>query len=109
VDSANDWRIRRAGPAAMGAIGSARGLAGLYAACLESPHAKPLVSAETLESMTQIHASGQDLVLGVHNRFGLVFQNADSRLDYGSPWAFGHDGVGGSIGFAEPAYDLAFG
>jgi CubicO group peptidase (beta-lactamase class C family) len=59
--------------------------------------------------MTQIHASGRDLVLDVDNRFGLLFQNADERLDYGSPWAFGHDGAGGSIGFADPVEGLALG
>lgn len=107
--TANDWRIREAGPAAIGGLGSARGLAQLYAACLGSPESEPLVSAETIETMTQIHASGKDLVLEVQNRFGLIFQNADSRLDYGSPWAFGHDGVGGSIGFADPTYELSFG
>ncbi|MGW1274235.1 hypothetical protein [Streptomyces sp. NPDC002491] len=59
--------------------------------------------------MSQIHSAGQDLVLGVYNRFGVVFQAPDSRLDFGSPWAFGHDGAGGSLGFADPPRQLAFG
>jgi hypothetical protein len=52
---ANDWRIRQAGPAAMGGIGNARGLADLYAACLGSSSAEPLVSAGSIEAMSQIH------------------------------------------------------
>ncbi|QXJ23869.1 beta-lactamase family protein [Actinomadura graeca] len=108
VDVPNHPVIRATGPAAIGGIGNARSLARLYDSCLDDT-GRRLVSPATIDMMTQIHTVGSDLVLGVHNRFGLVFQNADTRLDYGSPWSFGHDGAAGAIGFADPTYDIAFG
>jgi CubicO group peptidase (beta-lactamase class C family) len=109
VEIGNHPRNRAAGPPAMGAVASARGLAELYAVLLESAPAGPLMSTTTIATMSQTQVAGLDLVLEIHDRFGIVFQTPDSRLTYGSPWAFGHDGAGGSIGFADPAHDLAFG
>ena len=108
LNLANDPMIRRFGPAAVGGIGNARSLAERYAACLERESGRQLLSTSTVATMTQIHASGRDLVLDVDNRSD-SFQNADERLDYGGPWAFGHDGAGGSIGFADPVQGLALG
>lgn len=93
------------GPVGFGGFGNARSMAHLYAQGLGDG----LFPTEALRMMSQIHATGTDLVLGIDTRFGIVFQVPDARLDYGSPWAFGHDGAGGSIGFADPARDLAFG
>jgi CubicO group peptidase (beta-lactamase class C family) len=101
--------IRRHGQAAMGGIGNARALARLYSECLDHSRAAGLIDPKTIGAMTQIHSAGPDLVLGFNTRFGIVFQVADARLDYGSAWAFGHDGAGGSIGFADPASGLSFG
>ena len=93
------------GPVGFGGFGNARSMAHLYAQGLGDG----LFPVEALRRMSQIQANGTDLVLGIETRFGLVFQVPDARLDYGSPWAFGHDGAGGAIGFADPARDLAFG
>lgn len=92
------------GPVGFGGFGNARSLAELYAAALGTGY----FAGRAVREMSQIHSAGEDLVLGVDNRFGVVFQAPDSRLDFGSPWSFGHDGAGGTIAYADPARNLAF-
>jgi len=58
--------------------------------------------------VTQIQTVGEDLILRCPTRYGIVFQKADDRLPFGSHQAFGHDGAGGSVGVADPWYDLAY-
>jgi CubicO group peptidase (beta-lactamase class C family) len=100
-----------------GGITNARGLAGLYAPLAEG--GGRLVDADTLVEMQTVHsASAVDAVLLVGLRFGLGFmKSSDNRR--GPPGArdsvllseaaFGHAGMGGSIGFADPIAQLAFG
>jgi CubicO group peptidase (beta-lactamase class C family) len=107
---ANVRAIRAAGIASLGGTGTARGLARLYAACISEVDDLPrLLSSATVAAVAQIQAAGQDLVLGVPSRYGIVFQKPDDRLWYGSHAAFGHDGAGGAIGVADPWHDLAYG
>jgi CubicO group peptidase (beta-lactamase class C family) len=102
--------VRRAGNPACSGVASARGLARLYALCLGPVGtATPLLSAQTVARVAQIQSIGLDLILQRHNRNGVVFQKSDNRLRYGSHQAFGHDGAGGSIAFADPWYGLSFG
>jgi hypothetical protein len=67
-----------------------------------------LLSDATIAQVTQIQTVGEDLVLRVTTRYGVVFQKADDRLTYGSHQAFGHDGAGGSIGIADPWHDVSY-
>jgi CubicO group peptidase (beta-lactamase class C family) len=100
---------RDAGQAAAGGVGSARGLARLYAMCIgEVDGFPPLLTADTIARVTQIQTAGFDLVLRTPTRYGIVFQKADDRLTYGSHQAFGHDGAGGSIGIADPWHSLSY-
>lgn len=98
-----------------GGITNARGLARLYAAVL----AGRILPASLVEEIGDTHsATAIDATLLVGMRFGLGFMKAvDNR---GGPAgardsvligrrAFGHPGMGGSIGFADPDYQLAFG
>lgn len=102
--------VRAAGMAAAGGVGSARGLARAYAACISDLDGLPrLLSPETVAEVTRLQTSGEDLVLGFPTRFAIVFQVPDDRLTYGSWRAFGHDGAGGAIGVADPTYGLAYG
>ena len=39
----------------------------------------------------------------------VVFMKPQPRKEFGSYQAFGHDGAGGGLGFADPMYELAFG
>jgi CubicO group peptidase (beta-lactamase class C family) len=97
--------VRAAGPAAFGGVGSARGLAEIYAACLARPG---LLDAETLATVTALRASGPDLVLGRDARYALIFCKPGPALPFGSWQAFGHDGAGGSLALADPACQLSF-
>jgi CubicO group peptidase (beta-lactamase class C family) len=100
--------VRAAGPPSFGGVASARGLASIYAACLGWPGQPGLLTAETIARVTGIQVRGRDLVLGKDTRYALVFQKPDERLPFGSWQAFGHDGAGGSLAFADPAHDLSF-
>jgi CubicO group peptidase (beta-lactamase class C family) len=101
--------VRASGQAAAAGVGSARGLARLYAMCISEVDGFPrLLSDATIARVTQIQASGEDLVLRVATRFGIVFQRPDDRVAYGSHQAFGHDGAGGSIGIADPWHGISY-
>ncbi len=106
--SPNAADVRRKGPVAAGGTGSARGLARLYAVAL-GHLGEPFVRRETLERMAQLHVSGHDVVVDDEMRFGLVFMKPQPRMPFGSYQAFGHDGAGGALAFADPMYDIAFG
>ena len=106
--STNNIAMRRAGPAAVGGVGSARGLARLYADALpgaESPIARP----QTFQAMAQQQVWGHDRTLNVANAFGVVFMIPQPRLPFGGLGAFGHDGAGGALAFADPTTDISFG
>ncbi|MBB4141252.1 serine hydrolase domain-containing protein [Microbacterium invictum] len=105
--STNNPRVRRAGPAAIGGVGSARGLARLFADALPSS-AAPIASAATFRAMATQRAWGHDRVLDFPNCFGAVFLLPQPRMPYGSLGAFGHDGAAGALAFADPARDIAF-
>lgn len=106
--SPNDRALRAAGPAAVGGIGSSRGLARLYAAVLGHVGA-PLLSDDTVRAVSQQQVWGHDRVLNVDMSFAILFMKPQPRMEFGSYRAFGHDGAGGAIGFADPLHDLAFG
>jgi CubicO group peptidase (beta-lactamase class C family) len=107
---ANIRAARAAGHAAVGGAANARGLARLYASLTHTVdgHA-PLLSNDTVAAVSQMQVAAMDLVLGLPNRYAIVFQKSDQRLAYGSHRAFGHDGAGGGFGINDPAYGLAFG
>lgn len=102
-----EWR-RMQQPAANG-HGNARSLAGFYAGLLDGR----LLDAELLAEMTREHGVGQDKTLLTSTRFGLgcmLDQPQLANATYGlGPQAFGHPGAGGSIGFADPERQVAFG
>ncbi|MGX1123383.1 serine hydrolase domain-containing protein [Pseudomonas sp. HLS-6 TE3448] len=102
-----EWR-RMQQPAANG-HGNARSLAGFYAGLLEGS----LLEAELLDELIREHSIGQDLTLLTQTRFGLgvmLDQPNVPNATFGlGRRAFGHPGAGGSVGFADPEYDVAFG
>ncbi|KRE30831.1 serine hydrolase domain-containing protein [Agromyces sp. Soil535] len=106
--STNNAKVRRAGPAAIGGVGSACGLASLYADAL--PDSQNAVARRpAFRAMSQQHSWGIDRVLDVANSFGMVFMLPQPRMPYGSAQAFGHDGAGGALAFADPGSGIAFG
>jgi CubicO group peptidase (beta-lactamase class C family) len=104
-----------------GGITNARGLAGLYAplALGGSSGGVHLVDEETLSEMGAVHsAAAVDATLLIGTRFALGFwKSTDNRLGLPgaqegmilSEGAFGHPGMGGSLGFADPAARISFG
>jgi CubicO group peptidase (beta-lactamase class C family) len=102
-----EWR-RMQQPAANG-HGNARSLAGFYAGLLDGS----LLESELLNELTREHARGEDKTLLTSTRFGLgcmLDQPDVANATYGmGARAFGHPGAGGSIGFADPERDVAFG
>ncbi|XVN16849.1 serine hydrolase domain-containing protein [Pseudomonas corrugata] len=102
-----EWR-RMQQPAANG-HGNARSIAGFYAALLDGS----LLEGEMLDELTRQHSFGEDKTLLTQTRFGLgcmLDQPDVPNATYGlGPRAFGHPGAGGSIGFADPEHDVAFG
>jgi CubicO group peptidase (beta-lactamase class C family) len=88
---------RRAEIPAVNGHGSARGVAGLYAALLEGR----LLSAALLADATSAQCSGLDQVFGHQNAWGLGFGVEDGD--------FGMGGLGGAYGGACPAGGYAIG
>ncbi|GGQ15361.1 serine hydrolase [Streptomyces roseolilacinus] len=106
----NSRLVRAKGPASVGGVASARGLAGLYAAAIGVLDGRPpLLEEDTLAEVGQVHSCGFDVVARAHRSFVLGFQ--DPTLPY--PWlgagSFGHSGAGGSQAFADPRAGLAYG
>ncbi len=95
-----------------GGIGSARALAAMYDALAQggSRGGVRLVSEESVARHAAEARRGPDLVLLFETRYGLGYQLPTPFADFGDiPTAFGHGGLGGSVGFADPARRVAVG
>jgi CubicO group peptidase (beta-lactamase class C family) len=105
-------------PAANG-VTNARGLARMYAPLSlgGSLDGVELVDANQLVQMTAVESAGEDAVTFDRCRFSAGFEKAASgrtALEDGdglvlSEAAFGHSGLGGAVGFADPAGRFSFG
>lgn len=102
--------IRRYGGSGHAGTGTAHGLARLYAMSIgEVDGFTRLLSPRTIDIVSTLQSHGTDLILGAEMGFGIVFMKPVTRLPFASHGAFGHDGAGGALGFADPAYALGFG
>jgi len=108
VISPNNRAFRAAGPAAVGGVGSALGLAGVYATALGNL-GDPILDEATIAAISQQQSWGVDRTLNIQMCFAIVFMKPQQRMDFGSYRAFGHDGTGGALAFADPMHDMAFG
>ncbi|GGH92113.1 serine hydrolase domain-containing protein [Arthrobacter liuii] len=102
--------VRAAGMSAAGGVGSAVGLARLYAAATTGVDGgKPFLTAGTVASMTLEQVWGLDRSSGLDNAFAVVFMKPHPSRNFGSHRAFGHEGANAALGFADPCYGLGFG
>ncbi|MGW0390302.1 serine hydrolase domain-containing protein [Streptomyces sp. NPDC003042] len=106
VTYANHPMVRALGPASAGGIGTARGVAALYAAAIgERGGRAALLKPDTAAEFARLHTPGQDLVTPDKDHFGLGFEQQHAV----GPQAFGHSGAAGGLGFADPVTGIAYG
>ncbi|RDI69155.1 serine hydrolase domain-containing protein [Nocardia pseudobrasiliensis] len=94
-------------PASNG-IGTARGLARLYAALIGEVDGVRLLSPEALADATREQAAGIDEVMRMPDRYASGYMLPTEAFPLGGPHTFGHPGRGGSLAFADPTRKLAF-
>jgi len=97
--------VRELGPASVGGIGTARGLADFYAAAIDGRLLKP----DTIAAVGQIHSAGADLVTRQPAAFGLGFSSSATAYPVLGQGAFGHPGATGTEAFADPRNGIAYG
>src|SRR6201991_624214 len=90
-------------------ICTARALARFYAALIGEVDGHRILEPDVLAAATTQQASGIDRILRVPVRIGTGLGLPTPDTFWYSPNAFGFPGLGGSLGFADPATGLAFG
>ncbi|MFJ6721286.1 MULTISPECIES: serine hydrolase domain-containing protein [unclassified Streptomyces] len=106
VAFANHPLVKAQGPASAGGVGTAAGIAGMYAAAIGEVDGRPaLLKPETVAEFAKLHTPGQDRVVLEPDHFGLGFE----RQPAVGPEAFGHCGAAGANGFADPVTGIAYG
>ncbi len=103
-----EWRSAEI-PGANG-HGTARGVARVYGVLARGgeQNGLRLLSPEAIDRARQPQQSGMNLVLGMELEWRLGFMS-NTGGSYGpSPTAFGHGGMGGSVGFADTDRRVAF-
>ncbi|MFH8407926.1 serine hydrolase domain-containing protein [Streptomyces sp. NPDC018019] len=106
----NSRAVRAAGPASVGGVASARGLAKLYAAAVSGVDGKgPLLKPSVMAEFAQIRSHGEDLVARFPLAFGAGFHAVGALYPALGQGAFGHDGAGGSQAFADPRSGFTYG
>lgn len=102
--------VRAGGMSSAGGIGSAEGLARLYAAATTGVDGRPaFLTPGTIELMAEEQVWGLDRSSGQDNAFAVVFMKPQPGCDFGSHLAFGHEGANAALGFADPGYGIGFG
>ncbi|WP_067648721.1 serine hydrolase domain-containing protein [Nocardia harenae] len=106
----NHPSLRRLGQASAGGVGSAAGVAAMYAAAVTGLDGRePLLSLETIATVAAVHSSGPDLVRGACAPYALGFEAKSLLYPFLGAHAFGHTGSAGSDGFADPHSGLTYG
>ncbi len=90
-------------------VGSARGLARLYAALVSDVDGGRVLAPATVAAARAVQAEGPDRVLLLPSRFGLGFMLPPMLAPGCGAESFGHPGAGGSLAFADPEAELGFG
>lgn len=110
-DTPDSWRAEIGGA---GGISNARGLAAMFGTVFGKT---PLLSKTRIDALRTPVSEGMDATVRIPTRFGEGFMlSTDNRNLLGEgqsavlgKGAFGHVGMGGSIGFADPEAGISFG
>lgn len=106
----NSRDVRAAEIPAANGVGDARSIARLYAACVGEVDGIRTLTPEQVSRATVQRTEGPNRILmGMDIQFGLGFMLHSSLITLGSEHSFGHFGAGGSVGWADPDAELAFG
>jgi CubicO group peptidase (beta-lactamase class C family) len=105
----NSPEVQAAELPASNGIGTARGLARMYAALIGEVDGVRLCTPETIADATKEQAGGLDQVILVPSRFASGYMLPTETNQMLGPASFGHPGRGGSLGFADPEHGIAFG
>ena len=93
--------------------GNARAIATIFGGISAAGewHGHHILGEATRDEAIQIHADGEDAVLGRPNRFGLGFQLTNPGIRPLGPGqrSFGHYGNGAILGFGDPDGRIGFG
>jgi CubicO group peptidase (beta-lactamase class C family) len=110
ADFVNSRAVRSRGQSSAGGVGSARGVAKMYAAMVSEVDGRPpLLTPATLETFTAPHSGDEtDLVTGQPRHFLLGFENSSAQYPVLPPSAFGHGGATGSQSLAVPVAGLSY-
>ena len=102
-------------------ITTARSLARMYASLIgEGVDGIRILDEQIVKRASTEQASGMDMVMAMPTRFGLGFvlnwpistdfsEYIDLGGSLGNEGSFGHNGAGGSLGFADPVAGFSFG
>ena len=110
-DTQESWRAEIGGA---GGISNARGLAAMFGTVFGD---SPLLSKARIDALRAPVSEGMDTTLCIPTRFGEGFMLSTDNHDLPGEGqsavigdgAFGHVGMGGSIGFADPEAGISFG
>ncbi len=106
----NTRAVRAAEIPAANGVCDGRSLARLYAACINEVDGIRLLTPDQLDRAITQHTEGPNTVLlGLDIQFGLGFMLRSPIIPLGGLRSFGHFGAGGSVGWADPDAELAFG
>jgi CubicO group peptidase (beta-lactamase class C family) len=92
--------------------GTARASACLFGAlaCRGEVEGRRVLEESTIVRARTERSRGEDAILEVPTRFGLGFMLTEPEASFGpNASSFGHPGMGGSLGFADPEARIGFG
>ena len=91
-------------PSANG-FSNAKAIADIYAALINS--SDTLVSKEALSQAIEAQFEGDDIIMASFSRWACGFVLNTDGVFGPNPNSFGHSGLGGSLGFADPDNQIA--
>ena len=105
----NDPDVLAAEIPATNGVCTARALARFYAALIGEVDGHRILCPDMLTAATTEQAAGPDRILRIPVRWSVGFALSTQDSPWLPPTMFGFSGLGGSLGFADPATGLTFG